>query len=122
MKQVKLIFGVLMMAGFIVAGCNEEDSPLEENNDVDGYITFYTKSEDGGCGPITLSLNGNPIGTLSDTTPSDPDCQATDGPGIITVGVEIGAHDYAASDDCDHIWTGTIIINKGVCKTKELIR
>jgi len=122
MKQVRLILGFLMMAGIVMSGCTKEENPIVENNDIDGYITFYTKSAGEGCGPITLSLNGNPIGTLEDATASDPDCQAANGPGIITIGVEIGAHDYAASDNCNNIWTGTIIINKGVCKTKELSR
>ncbi len=122
MKQVRLIFVLSVMAGIVMYGCGKEEIPLIESTENDGYITFYSKSTGDGCGPISLSLNGNSIGTLADTTATDPDCQAANGPGIITVGVEVGAHDYAAADDCNNIWTGTIIINKGVCKTKEISR
>jgi len=118
---MKLIFGLLIVATTILSGCNKDEVDPVENNDYDGYITFYTKATEG-CGDIALSLNGNSIGTLADSTATDPACQAANGPGIITIGVDIGAHDYSASDNCNNIWTGTIIINKGDCKTKELSR
>jgi hypothetical protein len=110
------------LASIVSSSCNkDEDENLPDNN-YDGYITFYTKTPEGDCGSITLSLNGTSIGPLSGNTATDPECQAANGPGIITIGIDIGAHDYAASDDCNNIWTGTIIINKGDCKTEELSR
>jgi len=118
---MKLALGLLVVAIIALSGCNKDEDP-QGNDSPDGYITFFTKTTGDGCGDITLSLNGTSIGPLSGTTASDPVCQADNDPGIITIGVDIGAHDYAASDGCDHIWTGTIIINKGDCKTKELSR
>ena len=124
MKLTKLIPGILIAAVIVVTGCKKEDDddPVNGNNDHDGYITFYTKTAGGGCGDISISLNGSSIGSLTGFTATDPECQAANASGIITVGVDIGAHDYAASDGCNHIWTGTIIINMGDCKTKELSR
>ena len=118
---MKWALRLLIFALAVISGC-EKDEDDNDNNGHDGYITFFTKTTGGGCGTITLTLNGDPIGTLSDTTATDPACQAADGPGIITIGVDVGAHDYAASDACNNIWTGTIIINRGDCKTKELSR
>ncbi|MFC2123211.1 hypothetical protein ACFLU5_00245 [Bacteroidota bacterium] len=121
MNLIKLTLGLLIAATIALSGCNKDEDP-PDNDNYDGYITFYTKTAGTGCGDITLSLNGTSIGPLSGTTASDPACQADNGPGIITIGVAIGAHDYAASDGCNNIWTGTIIINRGDCKTKELSR
>jgi hypothetical protein len=122
MKQLKLILGLLILVSVFLSGCNKDEENAPDNDNYDGYITFFTKSPVGDCGSITLSLNGNSIGPLTGTTSTDPDCQAPNGPGIITIGVDVGAHDYAASDGCNNIWTGTIIINRGNCKTKELSR
>jgi hypothetical protein len=124
---MKLTLGLLVAAAISFSGCSKDDdqngnSNGNGNDNYDGYITFYTKDTGNGCGDITLSLNGTSIGPLSGTTATDPACGADNGSGIVTVGVSIGAHDYAASDGCDNIWTGTIIINKGDCKTKELTR
>jgi len=121
MNLMKLIFRLLIVTATILSGCNKDEVDPVENDDYDGYITFYTKNAEG-CGDIPLFLNGNSIGTLVGFTASDPACQAPNGPGIVTVGVNIGAHDYSASDNCNNIWTGTIIINEGDCKTKELNR
>jgi hypothetical protein len=121
MNPAKLVLGFLIVTATILLGCNKDEVDPVENNDNDGYITFYTKNAEG-CGDIPLLLNGKSIGTLVGSTASDPACQAPNGAGIITIGVNIGAHDYSASDNCNNIWTGTIIINKGDCKTKELSR
>lgn len=121
MNFTKLFLGSLFVVIFALSGCQKDEDPADNDN-YDGYITFYTKSTGNGCGDITLSLGGNSIGPLSGITATDPSCQADNAPGIITVGVSVGAHDYAASDGCNNIWTGTIIINKGDCKTKELSR
>jgi hypothetical protein len=121
MKLAKLTLGIVVVSTIVLSGCKKDEDPLENDN-YDGYITFYTKTSGNGCGDITLSLNETSIGPLSGTTSTDPACKAENGPGIITIGVTIGAHDYAASDGCNNIWTGTIIINKGDCKTKEFSR
>ena len=122
MNLTKLTIGLLFITATILAGCSKDENGDNGNDNYDGYITFYTKTTGTGCGTITISLNGNQIGTLTGTTATDPVCQAANAPGILTVGVNVGAHNYAASDECTNIWTGTIIINKGDCKTKELNR
>ena len=121
MNLTKLFFGTLVLATVALSGCNKDEDP-PDNDNYDGYITFFTKTTGNGCGDITLSLNGTSIGPLTGTTATDPSCQADNDPGIITVGVSVGSHNYAASDGCNNIWTGTIIINKGECKTKEFSR
>ena len=125
MEHLIKTLGLLLLILTVIGACKKDD-PNEDLNDdkdqYDGYITFYTTTTGDNCGDIPVTLNGNSIGTLSGVTVSEPQCGAENAAGIITVGVPVGAHDYAASDNCNHIWTGTIIINRGDCKTKPLER
>jgi len=118
--RIRFLNTFLVIAALIISlvACEkDEDSPDPDKKD--GQITFYTNSTD--CGSIDIQLNGVDIGPLSSvySGSSEPACGADN---TLTVEVDIGAHDYHAEDDCDHIWEGTIIINKGDCKVKLLNR
>lgn len=111
----------MMIAAVLSAACSKDD---DDNGDTppdekDGKIAFYTDNMQ--CGPIVITLNNESIGQLTSaySGTSAPDCGS---PNTLTVGVDIGAHNYHAEDTCNSIWTGTIIINKGDCKVKLLSR
>ena len=120
MKLTNILIILLVLVS--VSCSKDDDSPAEGGDNNDGYITFYTKSSFGSCGDIVVSLNGKEVGTLSDSLTSDPACQTSTASGVLTVGVEVNAHDYEATDNCGQKWSGRIIINKGDCKLKELSR
>lgn len=119
-KQLLHGFLLIVFIAIIAGACKKEDDGDPSNPDEkDGQITFYTNSDE--CGAISLELNGEDIGSLSVVYigDSEPECGAEN---TITVGVDVGAHEYYAEDNCNHIWSGTIIINKGDCKVKLLNR
>jgi len=118
--KIKFLSILLVITALIVSSvaCDKDDDTPDPGQK-DGQITFYTTSSD--CGSIDIQLNGVDVGPLSSvySGSSAPSCGADN---TITVAVDIGAHDYHAEDDCDNIWEGTIIINKGDCKVKLLSR
>ena len=109
---------VITVVAISMAACNKDDNEPDPD-EKDGQITFYTTTGD--CGSIEIQLNGANVGPLSSvySGTTEPDCGADN---TLTIGVDIGAHDYHAEDNCSNIWEGTIIINKGDCKVKLLNR
>lgn len=109
-----LLFSLIIMFAFVTCSKDDDDS---NGNGYNGQIAFYTTLTD--CGTIVIQLNGENAGNLTSayTGTSAPTC----GDAItLTIGMDVGVHDYYATDDCTHIWTGSIIINKGDCKVKLL--
>ena len=116
LKIMLWIFAISFVAGACKKDEDEDTPPPEES---DGQITFYTTS--GECGDISLILNDEDIGPLSEvySGSSEPDCGAAN---TITVGVDAGLHNYYATDTCNNIWSGRVIINMGDCKVIEFSR
>ena len=116
MKKLSIFLIILV---FTLLTCKKDDDNSSPTTEKDGKITFYTNTDN--CGSIEIQLNDENIGTLSAvySETSTPTCESNN---TLTVDVNIGAHDYHAEDNCNNIWEGTIIINKGDCKIKLLGR
>jgi hypothetical protein len=108
---------VLSIVALAMNACKKDDD--DEQDEKDGQITFYTTSGD--CGAIDIQLNGEDVGPLSSvyTGSSEPTCGDAN---TLTIDVDVGIHEYEAQDNCNNIWTGSIIINMGDCKVKLLSR
>ena len=109
MKHLLILSLIVLTA---ISSCTKDEDDNGDNNNTakDGSITFYTNNDD--CGDISLYLDGENIGPLTDvyTGTSEPACGDAN---TITIDVNVGSYEYYATDTCDHIWSGTIIINKG---------
>jgi hypothetical protein len=76
-----------------------------------GDGVFYT-SQDYGCGPVSVTVDGSAAGTISVYYPSGaPECGAS---GCVTITKEPGNYGFTA--ECSsYIWQGSINIVKGQC-------
>jgi len=108
--MTKLFLLSTALTGLLFLGsCTKDDVTIE-----DGSITFWT-DQDVGCGPITISLGENVVGTLSNFSENGvaPDCGDI---GYVTLELAPGSYSYNADDQCG-TWSGLITIRDGECQT-----
>lgn len=88
-------------------GCYEE--PM-------GSLAFYL-SEDCGCGPVTVSIEGDEVGELTQYIMSGDVTCGTDG--ALTIEISPGTYDVYA--ECEGLyWEFTTSVSDGGCTTEEL--
>ena len=115
---MKRIVYLTLILGLFLTFCNKDDDTTPDD-EKDGQITFYMINGD--CGPIEIELNDENVGPLTTvyTGTSEPTCGANN---TLTIDVDVGIYDYYATDNCNSIWSGRIIINMGDCMVKLLNR
>jgi hypothetical protein len=104
MKKILLLTSILTI--LLLSSCNKTKY---------GNVTFWQKT-DSGFAVTVVSLNGV-TSTITQEYDSAPDCGAVGCAAFKEV--EIGTHNYTASDGVDS-WSGTVQVTEGGCATVEL--
>lgn len=83
-----------------------------------GSVIFWT-NQDYGCGPISVTLNGEGNSTITGFYPgSSPDCEDVDAGGVFD---ELAPGSYSYSANCvDYSWSGNITIEEDSCLSIRL--
>ncbi|MFD2573555.1 hypothetical protein ACFSUS_23145 [Spirosoma soli] len=110
----KIIISVAVLA---VLGCEptstEPENPFGDGN---GKITFYTK-QDCKVGNLTLSVDGNFVGTLKNYHTNGASC---DDKSAVSFTSRAGTYSVTIKSDIGTSATGTFAIENGKCSTMEI--
>src|SRR4051812_1169673 len=112
-----LAIAVLYMTCFVT--CSEENTPPPKPTNPygvgNGQVTFYSKS-DLGEGNITISIDGEDKGIITEFHPDGVTC----GSGNANVILSAGKHSLYARGQSGGSWSGNFDVIEGKCTPNEI--
>ena len=106
---------IITLTVIFATSCTKDNESTSLYGNGKGMITFWCKS-DLGVGNITVTLDGQTIGTISHFNSSGPQCGKED----VNFAASVGTHTFLCSAGSSR-WSGTITIKEGECFSQELL-
>lgn len=124
MKKINFTIGrMLIGVAVLLCGCSKSDSstptvtnPYGGNN---GQVTFWCSNVNASVYPVTISINGNYVGTIGGMTTTTPDCDNAAN-NVVKYVATPGTYNMYAKSANNGNWSGTVTITNGHCLTQQL--